>query len=118
MTMIKVSVSNGVGAGRKVVLLGVILLCATSAFAQFARKRTSAPAIVASEDGVRWETFLVKDAAEPTIRFTVAHQHGASACYGELFITRSTIRYVVKAPEKDRDHGFSYPRQSLTEAYG
>ena len=116
MTMIKVSVSNGVGAGRKVVLLGVILLCATSAFAQFARKRTSAPAIVASEDGVRWETFLVKDAAEPTIRFTVAHQHGASACYGELFITRSTIRYVVKAPEKDRAHSFSLPRQSLVEA--
>ena len=116
MKMSRMAVSDGVGAGRKVVLLGVILLCGTSAFAQFARKRTAAPVVVATEDGVRWETFLVKDAAEPTLRFTVAHQHGASACYGELFITRGTVRYVVKAPEKDRDHSFNYPRQSLVEA--
>ena len=103
MNMVRVSVSGLLGGGRKVVLLGVILLCGTSALAQFARKaskRGAAPAIVATEEGVRWETFLVKDAAEPTIRFPVAHQHGASACYGEVFITRGTMRYVVKGPEK------------------
>ena len=119
MNMARVSLSGWVGAGRKAVLLGVILLCAVSAFAQFARKaskRGAGPAIIATEDGVRWETFLVKDAAEPTFRFPVAHQHGKSACYGELFVSRTQIRYVVKAPAENRDHGFSYPRQSLTEA--
>ena len=123
MNMARVSVSDWVGAGRKGVLLGVILLCAVSAFAQLARKRAAGPAIgdhthslEATEEGVRWETFLVKDAAEPTFRFVVAHQHGKSACYGELFITRGTMRYVVKAPAENRDHGFSYPRSSLTEA--
>ena len=122
MNMARVSVSGGVGVGRKVALLGVILLCAVSAFAQ-ARKRGAAPSmgdltrsLAATEEGVRWETFLVKDAAEPTFRFVVAHQHGKSACYGELFITRGTMRYVVKAPAENRDHGFSYPRSSLTEA--
>jgi len=110
------SASDWVGAGRKAAVLSVILLCAVSAFAQFARKRTAGPSYAIGEEELRWETFLVKDAAEPTFRFPVGHQHGGSACFGELFITRGTMRYVVKAPEKDRDHSFSYPRQSLTEA--
>ena len=120
MNMARVSVSDWVGAGRKVVLLGVILLCVTSALAsQLARKgskRGAGPSYAVAEEELRWETFLVKDAAEPTFRFHVAHQHGKSACYGELFITRGTMRYVVKAPAENRDHGFSYPRSSLTEA--
>jgi hypothetical protein len=119
MNLVRVSVSGWSGAGRKAMLLGVILLCAVSASAQFAKKssrRTAGPAVIATEDGVRWETFLVKNAAEPTFRFPVAHQHGKSACYGELFVSRAQIRYVVKAPIENRDHAFSYPRQSLTEA--
>ena len=110
------SASDGVGAGRKAAVLGVILLCAVSAFAQFARKRTAGPSYAIGEEELRWETVLVKDAAEPTFRFPVAHQHGKSACFGELFISRSEMRYVVKSPAENRDHGFSYPRQSLTEA--
>jgi len=112
----KQAVPGWAGAGRKTALLGVILLCAVSAFAQFARKRSSGPAYVAAEEEVHWEAFLVPGATEPTLRFPVGHQHGASACLGELFVTRSEIRYVVKTPLANRDHGFSYPRQSLTEA--
>ena len=116
MRKVKQAARGGAGAGRKAAFVGVILLCAVSAFAQFARKRSSGPAYVAAEEEVHWETFLVPGAAEPTLRFPVGHQHGASACLGGLFVTRSEIRYVVKTPLANRDHGFSYPRQSLREA--
>lgn len=106
------------GEGRRLLrLLAVscaVLVFAPSAFAQFARKGAGAP--LAVDEEVSWENYLVKDAPEPTFRFAVAHQHAATDCSGYLYITRETIRYEVRQPEKDRDHGFSYPRSSITEA--
>jgi len=99
---------------RVLVALGVVLLLGTSAFAQFRRKAVGPP--LAADEEIAWEKYLVKDAPEPTFRFAVAHQHKASACYGYLYITREMMRFEVIQPEKDREHGFSYPRSSVTEA--
>jgi hypothetical protein len=70
----------------------------------------------AGDGRTAWEKYLVPDAPEPTFRFPVGHQHTASGCNGYLYITRGEIRFVVKTPPKNRDHGFAYPRSSLTAA--
>jgi hypothetical protein len=93
----------------------VIMLCAVPAFAQLARKRAVRQPL-AEEEEVTWERYLVGDASEPTIRFAVAHQHRAGGCYGFLYISHNEMRYVVKSPAEDREHGFQYSRASLTEA--
>jgi hypothetical protein len=94
--------------------LSVILLLTPPGLAQLARKRASTP--LAADEEIAWEKYLVQDAPEPTFRFAVAHQHAASACFGYLYITRDTIRYEVRQPLENREHGFSYPRSSITEA--
>jgi len=99
---------------RVLVAFGVVLLLGTSAFAQFRRKAAGPP--LAADEEIAWEKYLVKDAPEPTIRFAVMHQHAGRGCYGYLYITRETIRFEVVQPESDREHGFSYPRSSITEA--
>jgi hypothetical protein len=64
-----------------------------------------------------WEKYLVPDAPEPTFRLPVAHSHRLSFCLGYMFITRREIRFVVKTPLKNRDHGFASPRSSITDAH-
>jgi hypothetical protein len=91
-----------------------VLLFAASGFGQVRRKGVGPP--LAADEEISWEKYLVRDAPEPTFRFAVAHQHAAKACYGYLYITRETIRYEVRQPDSDREHGFSYPRSSITEA--
>jgi len=99
---------------RVLVAFGVVLLLSTSAFAQFRRKAVGPP--LAADEEITWEKYLVKDAPEPTFRFAVGHQHAGRGCYGYLYITRETIRFEVVQPDSDREHGFSYPRSSITEA--
>ena len=99
---------------RVLVAFGVVLLLGTAAFAQFRRKGVGPP--LAADEEIAWEKYLVKDAPEPTIRFAVMHQHGGRGCYGYLYITRETIRFEVVQPDSDREHGFSFPRSSVTEA--
>jgi hypothetical protein len=99
---------------RVLVAFSAVLLLGTSAFAQFRRKGVGPP--LAADEEIPWEKYLVKDAPEPTIRFAVMHQHAGRGCYGYLYFTRETIRFEVVQPDSDREHAFSYPRSSITEA--
>ncbi len=78
-------------------------------------KRNKSEIYQPEKEVMAWERYLVKDAPEPTFRFAAGHQHAATGCFGYLYITREEIRYEVKFPEKDSNHGFRYPT-SLMEA--
>jgi hypothetical protein len=86
------------------------------ASAQVARKKAAARRPLAEEEELAWDRYLVKDAPEPTFRFAVAHQHRGTGCFGYLYISRTEVRYVVKKPPGDSDHGFRLSRASLSEA--
>ena len=59
---------------------------------------------------------LVTTGAEPAVRIPVAHQHAASGCGGYLYFSARTIRFEVLHPDRDKSHGFEYPRADLVVA--
>jgi hypothetical protein len=69
-----------------------------------------------ANQSVDWEKYLIKGEPQPTLRLPVAHQHAASGCYGYLYVSRDEIWYEVITPATDRDHGFRFPRATLTDA--
>lgn len=98
--------------GRLALILGLGLLVAVSANSREKQKSGATPAA----ENVAWETLLIKGEPQPTFRFAVAHQHAASGCYGYLYVSRDEVWYEVKSPATDSDHGFRYPRSTVTEA--
>lgn len=59
---------------------------------------------------------IVERGANPVIRYSVAHQHGKSWCWGYLYFSRNEISFEVKSPAQNRSHGFTYPRVNMTSA--
>lgn len=96
--------------------LAVVVVSFAGASQRRSKKASREPVAGDEAQAFVWQNFLLKNAPEPTFRFAVGHQHTATGCYGYMYITRQEIRYEVKSPEKDSDHGFRYPRVSLTEA--
>ena len=59
---------------------------------------------------------LVTSGPDPVFRIPVAHQHAASGCGGYLYFSRTTMRFEVLHPDKDKIHAFEEPLASLTVA--